>query len=371
MRASLSGAVRADADASALIVEDITHTARHHAAYRGHETVLLGRDDERGLTAIIAIHSTRLGPAIGGTRIWAHPRFEDGLADVLRLSEGMTLKAAVAGLPHGGGKAVILANPGRDKVPALFDAYAEMLGVVAERYFTAEDVGLSLADADYLRGRTPNVLGTTRGGSKNPSPVTALGVFLGIKAAVRHRFGRDEVAGLKVAVQGLGAVGGEVARLLAEEGARLTVADVDVARLERAREEWSAEIADPEAIVGADVDVLAPCALGGGINERTIPTIKAGVVAGAANNQLGVVADAAGLSAADILYAPDYVINAGGLMNVAGELVAGGYDRDRVIAEVRRIPQVLSSIFDRADAEGSSTEEVARAIARERLAERG
>ncbi|WP_099866944.1 Leu/Phe/Val dehydrogenase [Pararhizobium haloflavum] len=352
---------------STLIVEDITASAARHHAYAGHETVLLGRDDERGLTAIIAIHSTRLGPAIGGTRIWAHPHFDDALADVLRLSEGMTHKAAVAGLPHGGGKAVIIANPKRQKTTELFDAYAEMLGLVAERYFTAEDVGLTLADADYLKARTPNVLGTTRGGSKNPSPVTAFGVFLGIKSSVRHRLGKESVDGLTVAVQGLGAVGVEVARLLVDEGARLIVSDIDPERVDRAVKAWGARLAEPDDILAMEADVLAPCALGGGLNAQSIPMVRAQIVAGAANNQLATVADAERLAEAGILYAPDYVINAGGLLNVAGELASGGYDRDRVFSSVRAIPETLATIFRRAEEERTSTEAIARVITRERL----
>lgn len=367
MSAANARAVRADGHASTLIVEDITPSAARHADFAGHETVLLGRDDERGLTALIAIHSTKLGPAIGGTRIWPHPHFDEGLSDVLRLSEGMTYKAAIAGLAHGGGKGLILANARSAKGPELFDAYAEMLALVADRYFTAEDVGLSLADADYLRKRTSNVLGTTAGGSGNPSPVTALGVYLGINAAVRHATGRDNADGLRVAVQGLGAVGVEVARRLHQDGATLIVSDIDPQRLEQAAREWDAEIAAPDAIVGAQADVFVPCALGGVLNFRSIPRLKARVVAGAANNQLRDAADADRLRAAGILYAPDYVINGAGLMNVAAELAPGGYDRDRVRAQVETIPQRLTEIFERAAKQEISTDQVAGEIARERL----
>jgi leucine dehydrogenase len=359
---------RRGTDDSTLIVEDITVSAARHPDYAGHETVLLGRDDERGLTAIIAIHSTHLGPAIGGTRVWPHRSFDVGLTDVLRLSHGMTLKAAIAGVPHGGGKAVILADPKRGKSPALFQAYAEMLSAVRDRYYTAEDVGLSLADADFLRRLTPNVLGTTIGGSLNPSPVTALGVYLGILAAVRHRFGRDGIEGMRIAVQGLGAVGAEVARRLHEDGARLTVADIDLGRLQKARDDWNAEVLAADMIAAADADVFVPCALGGALSRQSIPTIRARVVAGAANNQLQTTEDGERLRAAGILYAPDYVINGAGLMNVAAELVPGGYDREAVISMVDRIPDQLTTIFRRADAEGRSTEAVAAAIAAERLA---
>lgn len=359
--------IAANPTAGDLVVTDFTVEASRHPEFAGHEKILLGRDEARGLTALIAIHSTKLGPAIGGTRIWKHPDFDAGLADVLRLSHGMTLKAAIAGLPHGGGKALIFADAAEEKTPALLEAYAEMLSRTQGYYYTAEDVGLTLADADFLREHTPNVLGTTRGGSKNPSPVTAYGVYLGIRAAVAHRFGRDAVDGLTFAVQGLGAVGSEVARRIHENGGRLIVADISGKRLARARESWSAAVTDPDAIVSAEADVLVPCALGGGLTEKSIPTIRAQVVAGAANNQLGTPADADRLRERGILYAPDYVINGAGLMNVAAELQPGGYDQSKVLRKVETIPQVLAEIFERADARGLSTEAVAEEVANERL----
>lgn len=369
MNAHSAAAARKAADPAEgdLVVTDFTAEASRHPEFKGHERILLGRDEARGLTAIVAIHSTKRGPAIGGTRIWKHPDFDAGLADALRLSHGMTLKAAIAGLPHGGGKAVIIADAAKDKTPAMLEAYAEMLGHTLGTYYTAEDVGLSLADADFLRERTPNVLGTTRGGSKNPSPVTAYGVYLGIRAAVAHAFGRDAMDGLTFAVQGLGAVGSEVARRIHENGGRIVVADVSRERLTRAREAWGARPVDPGAIVSADVDVLVPCALGGVVTELTIPTIRAKVIAGAANNQLGKADDAECLRRRGILYAPDYVINGAGLMNVAAELEPGGYDQTRVLRRVETIPQALGEIFGRAAADGLSTEAVAEEIARERL----
>ncbi len=351
-----------------LVLSDYTREAASHPEFAGHEKVLLGRDEVRGLTAIVAIHSTRLGPAIGGTRIWKHPTFEAGLADVLRLSRGMTLKAAIAGLPHGGGKAVVLADPRKDKTPALLSAYGEMLAATDGYFFTAEDVGLSLADADFLRGMTANVLGTTAGGSRNPSPVTAYGVWLGIRAAVRHRFGADSLEGLRFAVQGLGAVGSEVARRIHEEGGRLVVADISAERLAHARKAWGAEIAEPSAIMDAEADVLVPSALGGVLDERSIAALRVKAVAGAANNQLAVAEDAERLRRRNILYAPDFVINGAGLMNVAAELAPGGYDREAVLRRVETIPDVLTRIFDRAAREARSTERVAEAIAAERLA---
>lgn len=353
---------------SGLVIEDFTTEAARHPDFAGHEKVLLGRDPARRLTAIIAIHSTKLGPAIGGTRIWKHPSFDAGLADVLRLSHGMTLKAAIAGLPHGGGKAIILADPKTEKSRSMLEAYAEMLAMTRGLYYTAEDVGLTLSDADFLRALTPNVLGTTAGGSRNPSPVTAYGVYLGIRAAVRHRFGREAMEGLTFAVQGLGAVGSEVARRIRENGGRLIVADVSPERLTRAREEWGARIVDPSAILSAEANVLVPCALGGALNGETIPALKVRVVAGAANNQLQAEADAETLREHGILYAPDYVINGAGLMNVAAELEPDGYDQKKVLRRVEQIPAVLAEIFRRADQRGLSTEAVAEEMARERLA---
>lgn len=354
-----------------LEIGDLTPELSGHPAFHGHEKVLRGRDRARGLDAIVAIHSTTLGPAIGGTRVWRYDSFDAALTDVLRLSHGMTMKAAVAGLPHGGGKAVILAGgetgEGPAKSAAALAAYAEFLSTVAGDYYTAEDVGLSLEDADFLRRRTRNVLGTTEGGSGNPSPVTAHGVYLGLKAAVRHRLGKTSLQGLHVAVSGLGAVGMALARQLAADGARLSVADIDEVRLEAARDDLSADCVRPERIHAVEADVFAPCALGAVLNDKTIPELRVRVVAGAANNQLATIADAAALAERDILYAPDYVINAGGLMNVAAELKPGGYDRDAVMAEVARIPATLAEIFSRADADGVSTETVAARLAAERL----
>jgi leucine dehydrogenase len=353
--------------ARSLILTDITPQAVGLPDFAGHERIWLGRDEQRGLTAIVAIHSTVLGPALGGTRIWPHPTFEAGLTDALRLSHGMTLKAAISGVPFGGGKAVILADPKTDKTPEMLDAYAEMLSALAGQYFTAEDVGLSLTDANYLGERAPNVTGTTRGGSGNPSPVTAHGVFLGLKAALKHRRGSDELSGVRVAVQGLGSVGWSLAEKLHAEGARLVVADIDSKRVTKAVGAFGAETSTPKTIVGADVDIFAPCALGGVISAETMPKLKAEIIAGAANNQLATDEDALRLMRLGILYAPDFVINAGGLMNVAAELAPGGYDRAATMAKVDEIPATLTAILERAKAEKRSTVDVAEAIAAERI----
>lgn len=352
---------------STLQITDVTEEAAKLEAYDGHERVWCGRDEERGLTALVGIHNTVLGPALGGTRVWAHESFEAGLTDVLRLSRGMTYKAAIAGVPFGGGKAVIIADPKKDKTPALLEAYAEMLAALEGQYFTGEDVGLTLADADFLRERTTNVTGTTKGGSGNPSPVTAQGVFLGLKAAFAHRRGHDKLDGVKVAVQGLGSVGWSLCEKLHAEGAKLIVADIDKDAAERARVQFGADIAPTTEILFVEADILAPCALGGLFAGDTIPKLNAEIIAGAANNQLARHEDARLLMERGILYAPDYVINAGGLMNVAAELAPGGYDREATMQMVKEIPATLSAIFKKADAENRPTNDVASDIAMARI----
>ncbi|MBO6717279.1 MAG: Glu/Leu/Phe/Val dehydrogenase [Rhizobiaceae bacterium] len=360
-------ALRKQAATSSLTVTDITAQAAKLEAFDGHECIWLGRDEERGLTAIVAIHDTRLGPALGGTRVWPHETFDAALTDALRLSRGMTYKAAVANLPLGGGKAVIWADPARDKTPQLLDAYAEMLAQLDGQYFTAEDVGLSLADADYLRERARNVTGTTKGGSLNPSPVTAHGVYLGLKAAFAWRNGHDDLTGVRIAVQGLGSVGWALCERLRDDGAKLIVSDINELRVAKARKELGAETTTPDAILAAEADIFAPCALGAVLSAETIPLLQAGIVAGAANNQLAGHDDAKLLMDRGILYAPDYVINAGGLINVAGELDPDGYDRERVMARLPEIPRTLTDIFARAEKQGRPTNDVAREIAEERL----
>ena len=244
--------------ARTLTLIDITREAAELDAFAGHEQIWLGRDIDRGLTAIVAIHNTALGPALGGTRIWPHESFAAALTDALRLSRGMTLKAAVAGVPFGGGKAVIMADAKTEKTAELLEAYADVLVSLEGQFFTGEDVGLSLGDADFLRRRATNVTGTTAGGSGNPSPVTAHGVFLGLQAALRHQRGTHELDGIRVAVQGLGSVGLALAAELHRRGARLTVADIDAARLEQARARFDAACVGPEEILAADVDILRP-----------------------------------------------------------------------------------------------------------------
>lgn len=353
--------------APGLAIADITAEAAHLPAFDNHERIWCGRDEERGLTAIVAIHNTVLGPALGGTRIWPHENFDAALTDALRLSRGMTYKAAVAGLPLGGGKAVIIADPKTGKTPDLLSAYAEMLATLQGQFVTAEDVGMTLADADFLRAQTSNVVGTTKGGSGNPSPVTARGVFLGIKAALKHHRGSEIPSRVRVAVQGLGSVGWALCEKLHEEGAVLIVSDIDNGRTERARKAFDATVVAPEAILAADADVFAPCALGGVISADTVANLKVGIVAGSANNQLARHEDARLLMERGILYATDYVINAGGLINVAAELSPAGYNRDAALAKVATIPTTLSDIFTRAEAQKRPTNDIAAEIAMERI----
>ncbi len=354
---------------STLKLTDITAKAARLAAFDNHEQIWLGQDDERGLTAIVAIHNTALGPALGGTRVWPHATFDAALTDALRLSRGMTFKSAIARMPFGGGKAVIKADSKTEKTPAMLEAYAEMLAALNGQYYTGEDVGLTLDDANFLRERTPNVSGTTVGGSGNPSPVTALGTFLGVKAALKHARGSDAVSGLRIAVQGLGSVGWSLCEQLHSEGASLIVADIDSTRVAKAREAFGAEVVETETIVAAESDLFAPCALGGVLSADTIPHLKARIVAGAANNQLARHEDAAHLMRRGVLYAPDYVINAGGLINVAAELAPEGYDRAEVMRHVALIPETLTDIFQRAEAEQRPTNDIAQAIAEERIAQ--
>ncbi|WP_082143573.1 Glu/Leu/Phe/Val family dehydrogenase [Nitratireductor soli] len=358
--------LRVPAENTTLTITDITAEASRLDAFDNHERVWHGRDVERGLNAIVAIHNTALGPGLGGTRVWPHETFEAALTDVLRLSRGMTFKSAIAGMDFGGGKALIIANAKTDKTPALLEAYAEMLAALDGQYYTGEDVGFTVADADFLRARTPNVTGTTVGGSGNPSPVTAHGVFLGVKAALKHR-GVDKLAGVHVAVQGLGSVGWTLCEKLHAEGARLTVTDIDAVRIRQAGEAFGAEGVGTDAILQVPAQVFAPCALGGVLSAETIPSLGAKIVAGAANNQLARHEDAKLLLQRGVLYAPDYVINAGGLLNVAAELAPGGYDRAATMAKVAQIPDTLTDIFQRAEAQNRSTNDVAAEIAYERI----
>jgi leucine dehydrogenase len=336
--------------------------------FDGHEMVVFGHDAASGLRAIIAIHSTALGPAAGGCRLWPYDSTEDAIADVLRLSRGMSYKNALAGLQFGGGKAVIIGET-RRKTPELFEAFGRFVDSLGGRYVTAEDVGTTTADMTHVAQATRFVAGLGRAPGQaggDPGPKTALGVFLGIRAAVRFRLGRADLEGVTVAVQGVGGVGYHLCALLSAAGAQLCVADVRPAAVQRVCEEFKARTVATEDILAEDVDVLAPCALGAVLSSHSIPRLKARIVAGAANNQLAQGQDGAALPAAGILYAPDYVINAGGIISVSREY-HGGATEAQVITDIHGIPARLTEIFERARRENRTTNAVADAMARERL----
>jgi leucine dehydrogenase len=341
-----------------------------HAEFDNHESLHFFHDEASGLQAIIAVHSTALGPAAGGCRRWVYTSNADALTDALRLSRGMTYKNAVAGLKFGGGKAVILGNDRAPKSAALFTAFGRAVDSLGGRYVTAEDVGCSVDDMRHVREQTEFVSGLPQSGSSaggDPSPWTAIGCLQGIQAAVKSRLGADSLKGLRVAVQGVGHVGLNLCRMLHEEGAELFVSDVNRDNLNATRAELPVTVVAPTKLIYSDVDVLAPCALGNILTSTTIPKIKAKIVAGAANNQLATAADGARLADRDILYAPDYVINAGGIISVAREYYGSGSE-DEVRADVYRIRERLQAIFDEAKSGGRPTNELADELARNLVA---
>jgi leucine dehydrogenase len=337
-----------------------------HREFDQHESLHFVQDPETGLKAIIAIHSTALGPAAGGCRRWQYATDDDAVTDALRLSRGMTYKNAVAGLKYGGGKSVILASDNTPKSPELFRAFGRAVDQLGGRYITAEDVGCSVDDMRYVNEVTNYVSGLPQSGSDaggDPSPVTAHGVLLGIEAAVKFRLGADSLEGIRVAVQGVGHVGIHLCRLLHEAGAELTVADVNRDNLRLVNEQLPVTVVPPAEILFADVDVLAPCALGNVLSSVTIPKIKAKVIAGAANNQLSTEEDGARLAERDILFAPDYVINAGGIITVSREY-DGGSSEEEVRDEVAHIPERLEMIFEEAKKTQQPTNMIADELAR-------
>lgn len=328
-----------------------------------HEQVVFASEPKSGLKAIIAVHNTNLGPAMGGCRMWDYASEALAVNDVLRLSKGMTYKNAVAGLPIGGGKSVIIGNPKTDKTPALFEALGEALERLGGRYITAEDVGTSPQDMAHVATQTRYVAGL--GASGDPSPFTALGCFVGAQAAVKHHFKRDHFDGLTVALQGLGHVGYDYARRLHAAGAKLVVADLDEGALARARAEFGAEVVGVDAIYDVQADIYAPCALGATLNPQTLTRLRAKIVAGAANNQLATDAIGDSLRHKGILYAPDFVINAGGIIKVCYEYL--NKPEADVDAHVREISDTLAEVFARADREDRSTAAVANELARARF----
>ena len=331
-----------------------------HPDFDDHEQVVFARDASAGLTAIIAVHNTALGPALGGCRIWHYASEDDAVADALRLSRGMTYKAALAGLALGGGKSVILADARNDKTPAIMRAMGRAVDRLGGRYIVAEDVGATVEDMDAIATETAHVSGTSATVG-DPSPWTARGVYLAMQAAARHRWGSG-VEGRTVSVTGLGKVGSHLCRHLAGAGARLLVSDIRADAVRRIVGETGAAAIEPLAAHAAEADVFAPCALGAGLNVRTIPEIRAGLVCGAANNQLATAEDGRRLAARGILYAPDFLVNAGGLVSVAR--VKLGLDDGAAEARLRAIPETLSLVFRLAEQQGTHP-----AAAADRLAE--
>ncbi|NML04543.1 Glu/Leu/Phe/Val dehydrogenase [Sphingomonas sp. G-3-2-10] len=338
-----------------------------------HEGVHLFSDRESGLSAVIAIHSSKLGPAAGGVRFWHYADSAAAITDALRLSRGMSYKNAMANLPLGGGKGVVLApKPGAEITTAQLEAFGRAVESLSGRYVTAEDVGMSEERMKVVATQTRHVSGlpvAAGGAGGDPGPVTAMGVYLGVKAAAKRGLGATDMKGVHVAIQGVGSVGGGVARLLAKDGARLTLADVHEARAQALAAELGAEVVSTDAILSLEADIFSPNALGAILTEASIPTLKTGIVAGGANNQLATRADGKRLQERGILYAPDYVINAGGIINVGLEYLGQG-DMAEVQARVAKIPDRLVEVWDEADRSGDPQSDVADRIA-QRLIGRG
>jgi leucine dehydrogenase len=342
------------------------------ADFDAHEEIHFVTDEQCGLKGIIAVHSTHLGPAAGGCRFWHYAKDEEALIDALRLSRGMSYKNAMAGLPLGGGKAVLLADESRTKTPDLLHAFGRAVDHLGGRYITAEDVGMSVADMIEVRRSTRFVAGLPNSGSDvggDPGPHTSLGVFLGIKAAVKHALGKDSVSGLHIALQGAGSVATGVALHAFAEGARLSIADVDEAKAQNLAEKAGGKVVSPDEIMTVEADVFSPNALGAILDEQSIPALKVPVVAGGANNQLAKPEDGPRLQQRGILYAPDYVINAGGIINVCTEYLGDG-DASLVRQRIEGIPVRLEQIWAESEASGRDPASVADAMA-QRLIGRG
>ncbi|WP_428267209.1 Glu/Leu/Phe/Val dehydrogenase dimerization domain-containing protein [Haliangium sp.] len=343
-----------------------------HPEFADHEEVVFCRDPEVGLTAIIAIHNTNRGPGLGGLRMWPYPTDDDALTDVLRLSRGMTYKSALANLDLGGGKAVIIGNPRTQKSEGLLQAMGRFVDSLGGRYITAEDSGTGVDDMKIIARETKHVAGVVEkqaagGGmrSGDPSPATAYGVYMGIRAAVNYRLGKHDLDGLKVAIQGVGNVGYHLSKYLRESGAELWVADIFDEHVQRAVNDFGATKVGTDEIYGLDVDVFSPCAMGAIINDRTLEQLRATIVAGAANNQLAEARHGESLMERGILYAPDYVINAGGVIDVSYERV--GVDRDKMLRHVEGIYGTLMEVFRRSGQQRLPTSVIADHLAEERF----
>lgn len=340
-------------------------------SFDNHEQIVFCNDKDTGLKAIIGIHNSVLGPALGGTRMWNYANEWEALNDVLRLSRGMTYKSAITGLDLGGGKAVIIGDAKTQKTPELMRKFGEFVHSLSGRYITAEDVGMETKDMDIVNDVTPYVTGISesRGGSGNPSPVTALGVYMGMKAAAKYKFGSDNLAGKKVLVQGIGHVGETLVEYLAKEGALVQISDINETRLDEVSKKYGATIFRGSNLYTADVDIYAPCALGATINDETVHKIQAKIIAGAANNQLadenvhGPI-----LMQRGILYAPDFLINAGGIISVNSEIAK--YDHTETLRRTENIYNTTLEIFDYAVANNLTPQKAAMALAEIRIENR-
>lgn len=332
-----------------------------------HEQVVFCHDKNVGLKAIIAIHNTALGPALGGTRMWNYKTEDEALKDVLRLSKGMTYKASAAGLNLGGGKAVIIGDPKTQKSEGLFRAFGQFVNSLNGRYITAEDVGTNVKDMENIFMETTWVTGIpkTFGGSGDPSPYTAHGVLMGIKASASEKFGTDSLKGMRIAVQGLGNVGSNLVGYLTNEGAKVIVADIDPARVKMHTDQYGVEAVPADKILFVDCDIQAPCAMGAIINDDTITKLKCKVIAGGANNQLAEARHGDQLRELGILYAPDYVVNAGGLMNVFVELE--GYSPDLALEKTKKVYDNVKKVFEIAKRDNIGTHTAADRLAEERI----
>lgn len=337
-----------------------------------HEQVVFCNDNETGLKAIIAIHNTVLGPALGGTRMWMYNNEMEALNDVLRLSRGMTYKAAISGLNLGGGKAVIIGDSRKHKNEALMRRFGKFVNSLGGKYITAEDVGIGTKDMEYVNMETDHVTGLpeSMGGGGDPSPVTAFGVYMGMKASAKELWGKDSLAGKKIAVQGIGHVGENLVKHLIKEGAKVFINDINEERLTEVAKETGAEVVMGDKIYDVDMDIYAPCALGATVNSSTLERLKCSIIAGAANNQLedenihGRMVLEKG-----IIYAPDFLINAGGLINVYSELE--GYNRERAMNQAEKIYQTTADILKTSKKENIPTSVAAKAIAEKRISDIG
>lgn len=338
--------------------------------FDNHEQVVFASDEETGLKAIIAVHNTNCGPAVGGCRFWNYDNDEEALIDVLRLSKGMTYKNALAGLNFGGGKAVIIGDPKKLKSEALFRAFGKKLNNLNGTYYSAEDVNVTTGDIMHAYKETDFVVGL-EGKSGNPAPFTAYGTYLGIKAAVKHKLGLDSLEGLTFSIQGLGSVGMYLCERLHQDKANLIVTDINAEAIDTAITKYQARAVALDEIYSVEADVYVPCALGATINDETLPQLKVKIVAGCANNQLALPRHGQALKDLGILYAPDYAINAGGIINIFFEQDPEGYSADKANTKVEEIYDTLLEIFKRSDIENKPTHEVADILAQEIIARGG